>query len=220
MEFALAVIAVGGAGCFDVHNVDSNVLLIDDFDDGNALPADPQFGLWQCYSYNPHNQSYSCGLEAGYDSPNSMALKFDIVDPPDGIQQYGGVSLVAQAMAPQDLSRFGEIVFTAKLTSGNPPLPSAAGLYVELFCESALADDGSNPGNLEVAQSVAYQSDWRTFLVSFASFTTPQWLSTHIKGGPAACLQQVNNIRFEVALNLPDGQAGSGQLNVDDIYFQ
>jgi hypothetical protein len=220
LGLAITGTVCGAAGCFDVNQIDPGVLLIDNFEDGDALPADSQFGLWQCGSFNPNNQDFSCGLDVGYNSLYSLALKFNIVDPPDGQQQFGGAQLLTYTIDPQDFSGFHDLVFSGELSSGVPALPSQARLDVELFCQGAQADDGSYPGNLALEQSVAYDSSWRTFTLPMAAFTPAAYLSVHPLGGPDACLTQVNGMHFQVDLNLPDGQSAMGQMNIDDIYFQ
>lgn len=219
---ALAGAIFGATGCFNVHGVDPGVRLIDNFDDGDFAPADPQFGPWKCNSFNPDNQEdYSCGRDDGDNGvAYSLALKFTITDPQDGIQQFGGASLYTSTIDPQDFTGFNELVFSAKLMSGVPALPSQAKLYAELWCQGASTEDGSVPGNLMLVQSVDYDVAWRTFTLSMANFAPPNWIPTPPGGGPEACLRQVNAIWFQVNLGLPDGQSGMGQLNIDDVYFR
>jgi hypothetical protein len=220
-RLALAGTVCGAAGCFDVPYADPGVLLIDNFDDGNALPADPQFGLWQCQAYNPSNQDYSCFLDAGdNNSPYSLALKFTIVDPPGDGQQFGGAQLFTYTIDPQDFSGFEALVFSGEITSGVPPLSGQARLQIELNCQGAQADDYSYPGNLQIEQSVPFGQTWQTFTVPMATFNPASHLSVHPLGGPAACLKQINAIAFQVSTELLDGQSAMGQMNIDDIYFQ
>jgi hypothetical protein len=218
--FIMAGVASAAAGCFDVHRADPGVLLLDNFDDGDALPADRQFGVWLCQTYNPSNQDYSCGLDAGYNSPYSLALKFTLVDPPDGQQQFGGAMAFTQTIDPQDFSGFDNLVFSGVLASGIPAPPKDAFFQIVLQCDGAQADDYSYPGNLNLEQIVAVDKIWRTYSVPLEAFTPASYLPLHPLGGPAACLRQVNAIQFEVPLELGDGQSAMGQLNIDNIYFQ
>ena len=222
---ALLWALLGAAGCFDVHTVDPGPYVIDDFDDGDFQPADPSFGPWQCYSFDPStNQNYGCGhdQDTADGSDFSLYVEFTIADPPDGTQQHGGAGLLTRSTVPQDLSRFTKIVFSAKLVSGSPPLPSAALFYAILGCSTASTDAVSQPtpGDIFVVQSVSYGSDWQTFTLAMSSFGSPAWESIHISGGASACLERVDSIQFEVDAQLPDGQSGTGRLNVDDISFQ
>jgi hypothetical protein len=212
----LAVLVVGG--CYDVHTVDPGPYIIDDFDDGDLQPADPNFDQWRCYGFNPDTiDGINCGHDAGEQSTFSLFLDATIVDPPDGTQQHGGASLATFATKPEDLSHFGQIMFDAKLESGNPPIPSNALLYVELGCKGAHTEDGSLPGDLYVVQGVDYKSYWQPFTLAMISFNSPPWLATHIMGGPAGCLQRIDSIRFTVDAQLPDGQTGKFVLHVDTI---
>ena len=49
-----------------------------------------------------------------------------------------------------------------------------------------------------------------------SGFSTPPW-GTQIMGGPSACLQRVDQIRFTIDAQLPDGVTGEGLLTIDDI---
>ena len=217
---ALAGATFGAGGCFGVHNSDPGILLIDNFEDGDYLPADPTFGVWQCDTFNPNNQVFSCGRDVGYDSTYSLALSFTVTDPPDGQEQFGGASLLTQAYAPQDFSHFSELVLSLELQSELPSIPSTAFVYVVLLCEGALADAGSEFGDLEVLQSVPYQNGWGTFALSMANFTAPSWAKIFPPGGLEQCLKQVNLIKIQVSPGLPDGLSAKGQLNVDNIYLR
>jgi hypothetical protein len=221
---ALLVGALGSAGCFDVHTVDPGYHLIDTFDEG-YYPADPIFTPWMCYSYNPSaNQNYSCAYNG--DTPDgssySLQLKFTVVDPLDGAEQYGGAGLATDASPglQEDFSGFSALVFDVELASGLPPLPSDAGLDVHLGCSTARLTDGSQPGDLTVLQSVSYSGSWQQAVAPIADFSFRTNDTRQIDGGVAACLRLVDEIGFDVTENLPDGQTGKGILNIDDVYFK
>jgi hypothetical protein len=218
---AFLLTVLGAGGCFDVRTVDPGPYIVDDFDDGHFQPADTNFWPWVCYAFNPDTSAnINCDHDAGYQSAYSLFLDATIVDPPDGTQQHGGASLATFAKVPEDFTHFSELKFSAKLESGNPPIPSNALLYVELGCNGARAEDGSLPGNLYVNQGVDYKSYWQSFTLAMYSFNSPAWISTHIMGGPAGCLKRIDNIRFTVDAQLPDGQSGRFVLNVDSISLQ
>lgn len=217
---AILTTVLGAMGCFDVHSV-GGPRVIDDFEDGDLKAADSNFDSWSCWSFNESTpDDCSEGLDPGDKSVYSLVLGFTVDDPPDGVVQKGGAQLQTVAATPQDLSRFDEMVLSAKLTSGSPPLPPNAEVYMQLGCTSAQADDGTKPGNLYVVQSLAYTDEWQTFTLTMANFGSPAFSSTHLLGGPAACLARVDHISVAVEPQLPDGQSGTGRLNVDDIYLQ
>ena len=212
-------LAAAAGGCFDVHTIDPGPVVLDDFDDGDFQPADPNFGVWMCYSYNPTNQSYSCDHDAGYNSPYSLVLHETVVDPLDGTQQHGGGALATYATTPVDFTRFTELDFAAMLESGNPPISSNALMYLEIGCATAAAEDGSVPGDFYVLTSVDYKSFWKSFAAKLANFGPAPWITTPIKGGTAGCLQRADSIRWSVDAALPDGQTGVFTLHIDDIKF-
>jgi hypothetical protein len=148
-------------------------------------------------------------------------MQFTIVDPPDQLQQTGGALLLTSTKAtPQNLSRFDEMVFRAKLGSGSPPLPSTSQMFVQLDCSTVAADDGTMPGSLFLGQTVSFPPDWQLLRLAMADFISQTWEPTHPLGGPRACLESVDSIAFSVNPMLPDGQSATGRLDIDDIYFQ
>jgi hypothetical protein len=212
--------ALGATGCFDVHSV-GGPWVIDDFEDGDLRPADLNFGPWGCVSYNETTtDNCSYGLDFGDASAYSLFLDFTVTDSPGGVQQQGGAALVTGTARPENLSRFDEMVFSTRLVSGTPPLPPSAALYVQLGCSSAQADNGSSPGNLYVFQNLPYGSDWQTLTLMMSNFTSADVGSTHVLGGPVACLERVDQITFAVDPQVGADQSAMGRLNVDDIYFQ
>ena len=220
-KLAFLLVVLGATGCFDVRTIDPGPYIVDDFDDGDFQPADPNFQTWQCYGFNlVTSANINCDHDTGDQSAFSLFLDATIVDPSDGTQQHGGASLATDASAPEDFTHFSQFRFSAKLESGSPPIPSNALLYVELGCDGARAEDGSLPGNLYVVQGVDYKSYWQPFTLAMDSFNSPPWLATHIMGGPAGCLQRISNIRFTVDAQLPDGQTGKFVLHVDTISLQ
>jgi hypothetical protein len=224
---ALGVVVAGATfsagGCFNVHSVDPGVHLIDDFDDGDFQPTDPNFQPWGCYSVNPTtNQNYSCGHDGDTmdGSPYSLYLDFIVTDPMDGTQQHGGAAVSTSATAPENFALFKQITFSAKLASGNPPLPSAALLYLELHCRTAPATGSSSSDDLLLLTNIDYHSDWSTFSLELNSLVPPPWVSTQFEGGNVSCLERTDSFDFIVDAQLPDGKMGAGVLHVDDIYLR
>lgn len=222
---ALTVALLGMTGCFDVHDAYPNPWVIDDFEDGDFQPADRNFGPWSCATFSPPNQDCAFGLDPGDQTTSSLFLQFTTVDPPDGILQSGGALLQTSAAIPEDLSRFDHMLFSTKLGSGSPPLPSTTEMFVQLVCSTVPAEDGTMPapGDLYLAQIVPLMppgSDWQVFSLAMANFGPPTWAPLHPRGGPVACLERIDAVEFAINPNLPDGQSTAGRLDVDDIYFQ
>jgi hypothetical protein len=226
VAFALLPVVLGAAGCFDVHSFDPGPHIIDDFEDGDLYPADPSFGPWYAYSFNPTtNRNYSFGLDPGYKSNYSLYLEFTINDALDGAPDYGGAGLATSAtVAPQDLSGFSDLVFNAKLESQDPALPSSTVVYVVLGCKTALTDAVTqpDPDDIIVVQTWTYAGggDWQATKLATSGFGNADWKNIHIVGGPAACLERVDSIQFQVNPNLLDGQSAMGRLNIDQVYLQ
>jgi hypothetical protein len=222
LVLAVCSVAVGTSGCFGVHDVDQGPWVIDDFEDGDLNPADPNFGPWTCSSFNETtSDNCSAGLDVGYQSAYSLFLDFAVDDPLDGTQERGGAELYTGATRPENLSAYGEMVLNAKLVSDVPSLPGGATLDAQLGCSTVEADDGTFPGTLYVVQGlIGYSADWQTFTLPTENFGSPPWIATKVVGGPTACLERVDSISFEFDPNLPDGQSVTARLNVDDIYFQ
>ena len=220
---ACVLAALAAPGCFDVHLVDPGPAVIDDFDDGDLASALPHFHAWESYSFSPNNpDSHDLGLVAGTtNNPFALYLDFRVDDPPDGTQQDGGAALMIRSDVPWDITSYRALVFSAKLESGNPALPSNALLYIELGCATAVAEDGSRRGDMYVVASVNHTAAWQEFRISLVNFATASWLgSIWVAGGPAQCLQRVDSIRFSVDAHLSDGQSGRGVLTIDNIYVE
>jgi hypothetical protein len=208
------------AGCFGVHQVDQGPWVVDDFEDGDLQPADHRFGPWSCATFNPTNQSANRGLDPGDQSAYSLFLDATIVDPPDGTGQEGGAFLATYTDGPADFSHFDEMVFSLKVTSEDPPLPSTTAVYAQLFCNGVQSEDGTMPSYVYLQQNIAFGSDWKTFTLSMSNFGFPAYEGVKVVGGSAACLEQVSGLNFSLSPLLPDGQSATGRMNVDDIFFQ
>jgi hypothetical protein len=218
----LLVYALAAPACFDVRQVDPGPVVIDDFDDGNLVPALTAFESWLPYSFNAQGSELHSDLTQGNtNSPFAVYLDFRVADPPDGEVQEAGAALMSESQVPWDVNAYRALVFAAKLeSSGVPALPVGALLYVELGCKTAVAENGSRPGNLYVVASINYTSDWQEHRIEIASFGDPSWLSRRVAGGPAQCRQRIDSIRFSVDAKLNDGQSGHGVLTLDNIYVE
>jgi len=217
----LLVYALAAPGCFDVHQVDPGPVVIDDFDDGDLVPALTTFDSWRPYSFNAVGSEVHSDLTQGNtNSPFAVYLDFRVDDPADGEVQEVGAALMSESQVPWDVNPYRQLVFSAKLSSGTPQLPSDALLYVELGCKTAVAENGSRPGNLYVVTSINHAPAWQEYRIEITTFGDPSWLSRRIAGGPAQCRQRIDSIRFSVDAKLGDGQSGRGVLTIDNIYIE
>jgi hypothetical protein len=219
----MLILSALAAGCFEARLRDPGPFVIDDFEDGDLNPELPAFEPWTAYAINDPIATVVPALGAG--APGSVAfgltLDFHIEDPPDGKQEHGGAALWIHGDTPLDLSPYQTFVFSAKLGSGNLPLPVEALLYIELGCATAVAPDGTQPGNIYVVAGAKYSATWQLFRLDMSGFGFPIWnASISAQGGPARCVQLVDSIRFAVDGQLLDGQSGEGILAVDDIKLE
>ena len=216
------VSAVGllAAGCYDVHGVDPGPYVLDDFEDGNFEPADPNFSQWVGATFSPDSNPSERDLDAGFgDSKHALRLTFTIVDKANGVQQDGAAALETFATKPVDFARFDELDFKVSLASGDPPLSNDARLHVDLACKTAPAEDGSVPGDFYVTRGATYDVNWQSKEFKLVTFGVPVG-NKPIQGGLAGCLARVNSIRFTVNADIPDGQTGRGVLHIDDVKLQ
>jgi len=213
---------LGLGGCFDVNA--TNLLVIDNFNDGDLQPLDPGFGSWQAYGINsPEDPAPKCVLDPDTQdrSPAALLLPFTVTDPVDLLQEDGGAGVKTGAtMGAVDFTAYGRIAFDIKLVSGGDnPLPSNALVYLELGCSSVPAESG-DLATLYVVQGVPYTSDWQYVPLTLVNFGPPPWLTTPIKGGTVACLQHVDSVRFSIDAKLPDGKIGMGALHLDNVVLE
>jgi len=218
----LATTACSGlVGCFDVST--TNLRVIDNFNSADLQPSDPNFGPWSCGVVGPTaNSSVTCLPDSDTEdkSPFSLLLHFTVTDPPDKLQQHGGAAMATLATHTVDFTRYGRIAFDLKLqSSGENPLPASAILYVELACMTVLPLD-SERHDLYVSQGVPYMNMWHNFALSLENFGPPPALVEPITGGPAACLRNVDGVRFNIDAQLPDGMTGEAFLNVDNVVLE
>ena len=222
---AIMLVALTAPACFDVATVDPGAVIIDDFDDGDFLPAMPELGYWQCYAFNPPtNRNYRCDHTEGYLSPYGLFVEFALDDAPDGFEQHGGVGFLSHGEngARFDLTPYRELVITMKLETGEPPLPSGARAYVELQCRTAESETGELPtvGYFYLTQGVSPPTEWLPQTLLLANFGPPAGTPEHIKGGTAACLRAVDGISIALEGRLKDGQSGRGTFSIDGLRFQ
>jgi hypothetical protein len=217
-------VAAGGClwGCFEVHEVPveaadpprPRVLLIDDFEDGDPRPSASEVEPWRCATFDPGPgvQPVACGPAAqGNGSNGGYSLWFSLRDVPDGVNDFPVAELSAPLSTPLDVSGYQQFRFSARYEPGDVPLPAAAILQVSLHCNGA---DGSIHSLDNVA---ALPVAWQRIALPLANFAQPDWQPEHVDS--AVCATHINELEFGIT-GFSDGQAASGTLMVDDVYFQ
>ena len=218
--------ALAAPACFDVATVDPGVVLVDDFDDGDFLPAMPELGYWQCYTSNPPtNRNYRCDHKAESPSGYSLFVEFALADVFDRMDMFPGVGFlsVGENGARVDLTPYRELVISMKLENGDPPLPSEARVHVELQCRTAESETGELPplGYFYVTSlGVSPPSEWFAQPFPLTNFGPPPDINQHPKGGNPACLRAVDGISIALEGGLKDGGTGRGTFFIDDLRFQ
>jgi hypothetical protein len=227
IAFLLPVLAV--QACFDVRHVEpgDGHFLIDDFEDGDALPSTPLFDRWVCYVYNPDAgqdpaQTVTCDLETtpGDNSTFALFAAFALHDPPNGTQDFGGGAVMTQADFPVDFRGYHDLVFNMRIESSN--LPAAAFAQVLLGCNTVALEQPAPPGTYPITavQNLPLNNSWLPFRLPLSRFSQPDYQMPRFTEGSAACLAIIDSIHFEVQGQLADGQSGSGVIHIDDIHLE
>jgi hypothetical protein len=219
---ACVLLSLAAPACFDVATVDPGAVIVDDFDDGDFVPAMSEFVYWQCYAFNPStNRDYRCDHTDGYLSPYSLFVEFSLQDAPDGVQQYPGAGLTMFTNGTAvDLTRYHEVIVSLRLQSGSPPIPSEALVYVELDCKNVESESGAPMNHFYITQSVKPAANWSTYRLALANFAAPPWQPEHVKGGIPACLRAIDGMSVVLSGELKDGDAGRGTLFIDGLSLQ
>jgi len=216
---ALMMVSATGIGCFDVRSIDAGPPVLDDFEDGNLTPSLSPFNNWSCQQFSPE-VDLDCAITPGFDSAFSLSASFTIIDPPDAIQQHGGIMMMTFADSPIDLTGFSAITFAVRLTSATTPFPSNALMHLDLQCSTAISDTGAQLTDFSVVQGLPFSADWSTVSLAISNFGPAPWRTDHIQGGAPACLRAVDGFLFVFDAAIPDGQMGGGVFSIDNVRLQ
>ena len=234
----LALIALL-TGCFDVSTVDvaasgggsakskgtsSPALLIDDFEDANRSPSDPQFWHWKCYSYNsPNTPLANCYVSPpGSYSNYAYSVDFELADSKNDIptHDYPGMVLQTLTMAPLDLSGYANIVFSAKLVPRDTPLPEPVTVRISLNCSTVTQTVEPYSGVFSIGNAVQPTSYWQSFKLALSTFIQFEWNRDLVPIDERACARLVDGIRFDYQPDLADGATTAATFAIDNVYLQ
>jgi len=179
---------------------ETDPLLIDDFEDGDPIPAAAQFAPWQCYSYNPGYQPVTCGLATpGADSNFGQYLAFRLVDPLDGAPNGTGAGLrTVVGAGTVDLAAYTTLVLRVALLSDSPPLPDETVVLVRFGCSRSIG---------AIAVEIVPTVEWTTVEVPMSDV-------------PETCAAFVDGLDLQIQPALADGQETAGVLWVDSVYLE
>jgi hypothetical protein len=202
--------AGGGVGA---GGGDAAPFVLDDFEDLNALPADPRFSVWQFYAYNPPTAPVSSTpFSPGYNSNGAINLVWAVYDKPDGMNNSAGAglrTLVSNSVVFVDLSKLSRMVFAHRYFN-NGTCESITQFTVNIGC-----------GELASAfnHTVAVSEAWQTVTIDLSSLIVDAY---PVPNGTtlADCLAVADSIYFDVQTPLADGHCASGELDLDNISFR
>jgi hypothetical protein len=224
ISFVLPLLTL--TACFDVKQVDPGPqdFLIDDFEDGDAVPKTSLFGHWGCFSYNPDTgqdplQTVSCDLEPqpGDQSAFALLMRFKLHE---SVSLYPGASLATFAPnTAADLTGYRALSFNIRVELSDP-FPPDPTFHVELGCNSVTAETQDDQEYFDLDQRIAPTDKWTPKSLLLSNFTQRTDETNHFAGGPQACLAVVDSIRFEITGSFTSGQSGSGVIHIDDVRLQ
>jgi hypothetical protein len=206
----------------------SPYLLIDNFEDTEQDPyklaSAVQFkGAWKGYPFNADNnpnlvESLEFVDVDGNTSRYALAGRFRFIDP--GNRDFTGVNVgVTDARPLLDARFFEAIHLSIRFDQGSTPFPTNTHFYVQLGCDSAPALGTETSPFWVHAGLDNLTNDWKSLRLPISNFSEPQESSGRIAGGAAACLARVDSVRITVATHLALEDPVTGNLYLDDIYF-
>jgi hypothetical protein len=213
---------VGLAGCQDARTVDPypGKWLIDDFKSPTGDPTDPNFEPWGCRLVDDTHQigPDDCNSTSIDNHESVLHLAATLV-PANSDSKLAEV--VTYAKPTQDFTPYATFWFSWKLVSGDPPLPAATLLKVQLTCTSVRDADGSvstNPCVVKtVISSYADTSDWNGPIpLQLSDFAPPEDYTP--KPNLQDCLARVDGIKITVQSD--PSAAARFDLYVDDISLE
>lgn len=195
------------------------LMLVDDFEDGNAAPLAEAFGNWQSFTVNPAGRDLPLRLGPGHGSRGSVEMQWMLEDVLDAKHGRAGAGMRSPARAGVvDLSGRSRLTFAHHYAPTVPPgleCRGAAEFVVFVTCRSLAGDavpqfeyrlpmsDGWTLANVELDA-----------LQEAAGGGSPH---TDLK----ACLAAADSFGFraDAASEVDSGGCDSGTLWIDDIGF-
>ena len=223
-------------GCFDLRSVDirdtsdadspPKRLLIDDFEDGDRLPSNGNFGYWQCQQIGVNDQwpflNCSLGpLGCGSSSNHGFVVAFELRDDPDSnhTRAYPSDEVYTNLSVPMNVKKYEQFVFDVKLVPGELPTPPETYVRVHLSCLNMNPSSEINY-DYEIGAGVVPTADWQTHVLPIADFVQFDWLRKNTPIDEQACARAIDVVKFELQPNLLDGASTNGTLTIDNVYLQ
>jgi hypothetical protein len=220
------VAALLATGCFDVERVDvrvsgSQIIRIDDFEDGNTLPSDRRFGPWQCFPFSSTQLPPTCRISAGYAGGHGLSMEFELGGDAIGVA-YGTAMIpsVKGGKETLDVTSLSRIGFDMKWDIDSPELNSGNVVAVHLPCISLKYTDGASPSGYAVEHNLTPGSDWYHYSLVLDEFEQPAWPSVRI--ARRDCLPLLDGVDFNVTApdSLAGGQLATGTISVDNVHLE
>lgn len=196
----------------------ARAMIVDDFEDGNGMPAAGAFGNWQAFSVNPAGRALPLKLGPGHDSRGSAEMSWFLEDTSDNQLEPAGAGLRSVArLGVIDLSRYSSVTFAhryAPMTTPGFECESARELFVFLTCRSPAEERVS-----EVELAVPVSKEWSTMSVKLLDLRvarSPFPQSSSLE----TCLRAVDSFGFRADASDDEGSdCHGGVLWLDDIAF-
>jgi hypothetical protein len=217
--------------CFDVEKVDvTNTtrakLIIDDFEDGDNVPASTLFGPLSCYAFSSWQSLPTCGVAAGFESNFGYGLNFALEAPPTETSDGIGAGLaIPSAVGTVDIGSYKSLHLDAKIDSGSNALPSAAVFQPGFACGSVHHPPGTVKGGFTVTHDflvvdvLPLSGQWQSITIALAQFEQPSWQTVRMFD-KNECLQLVDALFFNVSSPLASGQSAAGTLTIDNVWLE
>jgi hypothetical protein len=223
---ARVVVSLAGialVSCYDLERLDPGPktphLLVDDFEDGDAVPRVASFENWKASPFKKGPEATTSGdvVESDLDGGFALLGEFVFSNPPNS--DFTGGSLgIGNARNPPDVRQYRAIHVTARFQPG-ALLPSNTRFYAELQCNAA-PPLGNVQGPFYVQLAMPVTSDWKALRLDLDRFNEPTPEQPLIAGGRPACLATVDAIRFTISTNLAGLTPRGGSFYIDDVSFE
>jgi hypothetical protein len=222
---ALRLILLGAmasitASCFDVHTVDPERRLIDNFTNPDGDPTDPSFERWACRPVDETHQigPHDCNITSIDTHESVLHLGATLIP---GDKDFTRAELITFADLTQDLTPYARFWFSWKLVSDDPPLSAATLLKVQLTCTSVWDADGGVNQYPRVLWTVVNPTfGWQESSAGLPArdgFRPPEDFPTI---NQQDCLAHVDGIKITVESDPKQQQYPRFDLYVDDISLE
>jgi hypothetical protein len=219
-KLLLLVALVAITGCYDVHPVDSDKWLIDDFEGADGQPSDGhpdavEFERWEC-----RERSAILTERGGCNVVRDDQRRSHVLHMGARLDSEVRAELATFAYPPLDLTGYDELRFSAKLVPVDSFSLKNVKLKAQLTCTRVLLANGKpspNPCIVSLLTTVSSDGetiDWTSFSPRIFEFHAPD-LERDKAVDWQDCLTSVDGIKITV--DSTEGVQTEFDLYVDDV---